>query len=153
MPGMVVVDASVWVSRLVPQDIFHQPIRDWIAARRAENTLLVSPALLLVEVAGAIARRTADAALAQRALETLPRLPELRLIEMERSLVEAAGALAAQLGLRGADALYVATADYLKLPLCTLDEDQRRRAAYRLEIISIPVPPAKTPSSAAEEQS
>jgi predicted nucleic acid-binding protein len=105
-----------------------------MAACRAGNGLLVSPALLLLEVAGAIARRTGDHNLAQRTLEELSHLPGLRLIEMERSLIEAAGNLAAQLGLRGADAVYVAAAEYLNLPLCTLDEEQARRAAYRIQI-------------------
>ena len=141
--AMVVVDASVWVARLVPQDPFHPMVSDWMAARRAENTYLISPALLLPEVAGAIARRTNDHDLAQRILEALQRLPGLRLIEMERGLVEAAGQLAAQLGLRGADAVYVAAAEYLNLPLCTLDEDQARRAAYRITIQHIPALPAE----------
>ena len=133
---MVVVDASVWVARLVPQDTFHRPACDWMAARRAAGTLLVSPSLLLLEVAGAISCRTGDPDLAQRALDALPRLPGLRLVEMENALVMEAATLAASLGLRGADALYVATAAALNLPLCTLDEEQARRAAYEVEIIS-----------------
>lgn len=138
---MVVVDASVWVARLVPQDVFHQPACDWMAARRAENTLLVSPSLMLVEVAGAIARRTGDTDLALRTLDALPRLPGLRLVEMENALVSSAANLAARLGLRGADAVYVATAEYLDLPLCTLDEEQVRRAAYRVKIQPLPESP------------
>lgn len=134
---MVVVDASVWVARLVPQDGFHEAVKAWMAAQRAENKLLISPALLLPEVAGAIARRTGDSDLARRTVEVLPRLPGLRLIEMERDLVESAAAIAAQLGLRGADAIYVAAADYLHLPLCTLDAEQSRRAGYRVEIIKL----------------
>jgi len=132
--GMVVVDASVWVARLVPQDGYHQAARDWMAAQRAENTLLISPSLLLPEVGGAIVRRTGDGELAAKAIEALEQLPGLRLIEMERSLVAAAAHLACTLGIRGADAVYVAAAEYLSLPLCTLDEDQARRAAYRVEI-------------------
>ncbi len=128
--AMIVVDASVWVSRLVPQDSFHQQVCDWMAARRAENTLFISPAILLPEVAGAISRRTGAPGLAEQAVSALGRLPGLRLVEMERSLVSDAAGLAGQLGLRGADAIYVATARYLDLPLCTLDEDQARRAGY-----------------------
>jgi predicted nucleic acid-binding protein len=137
---MVVVDASVWVARLVPQDTFHQPARDWMAACRAANTFLVAPSLMLVEVVGAIARRTGDHDLALRTLDSLPRLPGLRLVEMENALVIEAATLAASLGLRGADAMYVATAATLDLPLCTLDEEQARRAANKVEIQSLIVP-------------
>ncbi len=132
--AMVVADASVWVARLVPQDSFHQAAREWMAACRAANGPLVLPALLLPEVGGASARRTGDPDLARRTLDELYRLPGLRLIGMEGSLIEAAGNLAAQLGLRGADAVYVAAAEYLNLPLCTLDEEQAQRAAYRVKI-------------------
>jgi predicted nucleic acid-binding protein len=132
--SMVVIDASVWVARLVPQDAFHQPVKDWMAARREENMLFISPALLLPEVAGAVARRTGSEEMAMQAVAALESLPGLKLIEMERNLVSAAASLAARLRLRGADAVYVAAAEYLKLPLCTLDEDQALRAGYAVRI-------------------
>lgn len=133
--SMVVVDASVWVARLVPQDSNHPAARRWMQTQREENTLLVSPSLLLPEVAGAITRRTGQPNLAAQAITALEKLPGMRLIEMERGLVAAAAELSAQLGFRGADAVYVAAAEYLKLPLCTLDEDQARRAGYRIEVL------------------
>jgi predicted nucleic acid-binding protein len=136
-PGMIVIDASVWVARLVPQDVFHLPATQWMAARRQENALFVSPALLLPEVAGAISRRTGSRDLADQAVAALQRLPGLRLIEMEQPLVESAARLAGLLGLRGADAIYVAAAEYLKLPLCTLDAEQSRQAAYQVAILTI----------------
>lgn len=139
MAGMVVVDASVWVARLVPGDGVHQAARDWMAAQREDNTLLVSPSLLLPEVGGAIARWTGDGELAARSIAALEQLPGIRLIEMERGLVAEAAELAASLGLRGAEAVYVAAAEYLHLPLCTLDDDQARRAAYRVEITRLGV--------------
>lgn len=140
MPGaaMIVVDASVWVARLVSQDAFHQPVRIWMAARRSENILLISPSILLAEVAGAISRRTGSPELAEQTMVRLQNLPGLRLIEMERTLVESAARFAGQLGLRCADALYVSAAEMLGLPLCTLDEDQAHRAAYLVDIQFIP---------------
>jgi hypothetical protein len=72
-----------------------------MAAQREDNTLLVSPSLLLPEVGGAIACRTGDGELAARAIAALEQLPGIRLIEMERGLVAEAAELAASLGLRG----------------------------------------------------
>jgi predicted nucleic acid-binding protein len=131
---MVVVDASVWLARLLPQDVFHRAVSAWMAARREENVILVSPSLLLPEVAGAISRRTGKPELAEQAQIGLQDLPGLRLIEMDQTLVSSAARLAGLLGLRGADAIYVAAAEYLSLPLCTLDEDQAHRAANRVAI-------------------
>jgi predicted nucleic acid-binding protein len=135
--SFAVVDASLWVARLVPQDAFHDSVRAWMDARRAEGMELLAPSLLLAEVAGAISRRTGDAELAQRAANQLESLPGLRLVEMDRALLQEAAQLAAKLGLRGADSVYVAVASHLKIPLVTLDADQRQRAEKRVQIVSI----------------
>jgi hypothetical protein len=46
-PGFIVVDASVWVSRLVPKDVIHQMVKAWIEKQRSEGDIFLSPALLL----------------------------------------------------------------------------------------------------------
>ncbi len=125
----IVVDASLWVARLVPQDAFHATVRTWMDARRHDETEFLAPALLLAEVAGAVSRRTGEPALANQAVEQLEHLPGLSLVEMDRSLLDEAARLAAELGLRGADSTYVAVASRLNIPLATLDSDQNERAA------------------------
>jgi predicted nucleic acid-binding protein len=135
--SFVVTDASLWVSRLVPQDAFHLWVSKWMAARRAEGSQMLAPALLLAEVAGAIRRRTGDSALARKAVELLKDLPGLRLVAMDEALLEEAAGLAAELGLRGADATYVAVASRLGLPLATLDSDQRERAEKQVVLIEL----------------
>ena len=108
-------------------------------APSAEETEFLAPALLLAETAGAISRRTGDARLAAQAVEHLERLPGLRLVEMDRALLNEAARLAAELGLRGADSTYVAAASRLNIPLATLDADQRERTARRVAIIALPL--------------
>ena len=134
MNGYVVVDASVWVARLVAGDIFHDTSRRWLEGKRTRGERFLAPSLLLAEVAGAIARRTGEADLARRATAALKQLEDLRLVEMEAGLVQRAADLAANLGLRGADAFYVAVAAHLSVPLATLDTDQQGRAANVVEI-------------------
>ena len=133
----IVVDASLWVARLVPQDAFHAAVSAWMEARRLEQTEFLAPALLLAEVAGAVSRRTGEAGLAAQAVEHLEHLPGLRLVEMDRPLLDEAARLAAELGLRGSDSTYVAVASRLNLPLVTLDSDQRDRAAKRVPLQKI----------------
>lgn len=134
------VDASVWVARLVPQDVFYEQVKAWLAAQRAEGIEFLAPALLLAEVAGAVSHRSGDASLARKAIQKLEKLPGLRLVEMDNSLLREAAKLAAQLGLRGADSTYVAVASRLDLPLVTLDTDQRQRAAGQIVIQTIETP-------------
>jgi len=132
-----VVDASVMVSRLVPQDYFHILVKTWLDEKRATGKAFLSPSLLLPEVGGAISRRTTSPLLGQAAIEILQTLPGLRLVEMDGALIREAAQLAVQLGLRGADSTYVAVASRLNLPFVTLDEDQRDRAAGRVMIEKI----------------
>ncbi len=133
---MIVVDATVWVSRLVRQDVFHQQSRHWLNAHTAAGGRLVAPLLLPAEVSGAVSRRTGDPTLARRAVASLLRVSSLRLVPLDPQLGRAAADLAADLGLRGADAVYVATAHALHLPLLTWDEDQRDRAGRVIAVFS-----------------
>lgn len=132
----IVVDASIWVARLVSEDVFYQPVKEWMAARLAEEDQFLAPSLLLAEIGGAISRRTTSS-LALKAIEQVQSLPGLQLIEMEHSLIHDAAQFAAELGLRGADSTYVAVAIRLDLPLITLDADQRQRAAKRVKVLNI----------------
>ncbi len=132
--SFVVVDASIWISRLVPQDEHHKRCQEWLLQQRAAGVTLVSPSLLLPEVAGAISHRTGDTSLSERAVQSLQILPGLRLVEMNQGLIQAAAQLAATCGLRGADSVYVAVAHQLNIPLATLDVDQREKAEQIVEI-------------------
>ena len=85
-----VVDASVWVSRLVAIDAHHRDTVDWFEEQRRQSSLLVVPALMPPEVAGAIAPRARDGRLARRAVDSLLRLPTLRLVALDRHLAEEA---------------------------------------------------------------
>ncbi len=136
----VVVDASIWVARLIPQDEHHRRCRQWLLRQRAAGVTLVSPSLLLPEVAGAISRRTGDAELAERAVNSLVALPGLRLVDMDETVIRLAARLAASCGLRGADSVYAAAAQHLAIPLATLDQDQREKAGPVVEILTLPEP-------------
>jgi predicted nucleic acid-binding protein len=132
----IVVDASVWVARLVSEDTFYEPVKRWMSARLEKEDQFLAPALLLSEVGGAISRRTTPS-LGLKAIEQLQHLPGLQLIEMENSLLQEAAQLAAELGLRGADSTYVAVAARLGVPLITLDVDQKERASKRIKVLDI----------------
>ena len=132
----IVVDASVWVARLVPQDVFHVSVKEWMSARLEDVDQFLAPSLLLAEIGGAISRRTTPS-LGLNAIEQIQTLPGLQLVDMEYSLLQEAAQLAAELGLRGADSTYVAVAVRLGLPLITLDVDQKARAAKRVNVLEV----------------
>ena len=127
-----VVDASVWVSRLVSSDTHHTVTRAWMERHVAAGDPLIAPVLALPEIAGAVARRTGDATLAHQAVSAVLRIPTLRLIDVDARLAQSAARLAADHALRGADAVYVALALELGVSLVTLDREQRDRTSALL---------------------
>ncbi|TMQ24499.1 MAG: PIN domain-containing protein [Candidatus Rokuibacteriota bacterium] len=64
------------------------------------------------------------------------RLPSLRLVPIDAMLAETSAGLAGRFRLRGADAVYVAVAASLRLPLVTWDADQRDRVAAIVRVTS-----------------
>jgi predicted nucleic acid-binding protein len=123
-----VVDASVWVSRFWPDDAFHDASRSWILETTQSGHMLVAPTTMLAEVSGAIARRTGDSQLGYQIVQQIRQLPTLQLVVIDDSLGQFGAQLASEYLLRGADALYVATASRLQLPLISWDRDQIERA-------------------------
>lgn len=130
----IVVDASVWVSLLVPQDVHHPASRHWLHQYTAGGGMLVEPVLLLAEVAGATARRTGHPALGRRAVAQVLVFPTLRLAPLDRQLGQAAAQMAADHRLRGADAVYVALAAELGIPLVTWDAEQIARGQAMIQV-------------------
>jgi predicted nucleic acid-binding protein len=131
----MVVDASIWVSGLVVQDVNHQASRRWLNQSLATTDPPIIPTLALAEVAGAIARRTGVPHLGQQAAEEILHAPGLRLVALDAALGTEAARLAATYQLRGADAVYVAVAHLLNVPLVTLDNEMPARAGGLIQIV------------------
>lgn len=130
---MTVVDASVWIGIALPADRFFLPGRTWLDTQLSGGERLGAPSIVLAEVSGAIARRSGDVREADAAVRRLGTTPGLSVIPMDDSLVREAARLAADLRLRGADALYVATAFRLGCPLVTWDDEVIARAGGVIE--------------------
>ena len=133
----IVVDASIWVARLVPQDIFYTNVKTWFDTQSKLETIFLSPGLMLAEVAGAISRRTGQQQLGLQVITNLQQLSNLQLVEMDNRLMIDSARLAARLGLRGADSVYVAVAMRLNIPLATLDQDQKEKSASIIPICDL----------------
>ncbi|HEX3246284.1 MAG TPA: type II toxin-antitoxin system VapC family toxin [Chloroflexota bacterium] len=133
----MVTDASLWVSWLLPADAHHLTAARWLQSVQQNGTRMVAPWLLPLEVAGAIARRTGDPDLGTRATASIIRSGSIRLIVPDKQLWALAARIAADARLRGADALYVATAYLLGLPLVTFDAEQARQSSSFVSIAGL----------------
>ena len=128
-PYSVVIDASVWISRILTQDSNHQAAVAWIDQHLLSGGLLVAPILLVTETAAAVSRITGLPSRGHLAVSGLYAIAELSLAQIDQVLVDEATDLAADLQLRGADAYYVAVAKRLSLALVSFDHEQLVRAA------------------------
>lgn len=132
---MSVVDASVWISYLLPDDVNHEESRAWFEQLPPTERLL-APMLLLVEIAAGLARRTGRLDTVECAVAVVRAEPRLTIWSMDDDLMERAVQLAATLRLRAGDAVYVALAAVTGTRLVTWDREQRERSASQVDVAS-----------------
>ena len=133
---MVVIDASVYVSRLQQQEAHHAESERLIEAVVACGVTVLCPEILLPEVAAAIARGLDDARIGYRAAASLRALPHHRFVVVDWTLSGLAAQLAAEYRLRGCDAIYAALAQREGARLITWDGQQQERAAGVVETLT-----------------
>jgi predicted nucleic acid-binding protein len=123
---MIVADASFWVSSF-HTDIHNLETLSWLKAYTATNGEISAPNLLLAEVAGAVARQSGKIRMGHAAVRRLQSYTFLQIVDVSDRLALIAAELAADCRLRGADAIYVALAYTLNVPLLTWDQEQIAR--------------------------
>ena len=131
---MIVLDASVWISALKPLDVHHQVSDQWLADWISGGGTISVPTLFLAEVGGAVARRSGVPALGLQAVADLLKDPAIRLLPVNQPRAEASARHASSLLIRGSDAVYVALAEQLGVPLITWDNEQLTRAATVIDV-------------------
>ncbi|GAB4526772.1 MAG: hypothetical protein Kow0063_01330 [Anaerolineae bacterium] len=131
---MAVIDASVYVALINAHEKEHASSWSWFEEAKAAQEPIVAPVILLAEVAAALSRGVGDVDLAHRVVEQLKRSGVIELLPVTLSIAERAATIAADLRIRGCDAVYVALADQLSQDLVTLDQQQLERAAAAVSV-------------------
>ena len=136
-PVAVVLDASVWVSREIPIDRNHAPANVWINSHVQANGHFMEPVWLMAEVAGAISRQMSppDAVIATALLRYLRRNRIMRFVPMSAALLQNTVDIATIHRIRAGDAVYVALARRLSIPLVSFDTDHLTRAGGIVTVI------------------
>ena len=129
MVGTFTVDASVFLNAFNPSEAGHEDSRRLLARLQEQAIPIIVPTLLVPETAAAIGRGRGDAGLARAFVAALRRLPHLVWVPLDETLAGQAADVAAELGLRGSDAVYLAVALRFGSTLITLDREQRERVA------------------------
>ena len=127
-PLKVTLDASVWLAALSPTERDHAACASLVSSLIERGVALHQPGLFVIEVCATVARRTRNRALATDAGRATLEVPGLIVHELDHELAAEAAEIAAACALRGADAVYVATAKRMNATLVTLDRELRERA-------------------------
>jgi predicted nucleic acid-binding protein len=121
------IDASVIVRAANSREAGSEEAECFIRSLGLQERPVIQPTLCQPEVASAVRRASGREDLAVAIALTLERLPGVISVPLDHALAGEAALLAATSGLRGADAVYAATACRFDAILVTLDEEQRRR--------------------------
>ena len=133
---MYVVDASVYVCRIVQQEEHHEASKRFVNDVCASDEAVLCPEILLPEVSSALARNLTYGEyrpLAEKLAKVIRQLPRHRFIAVDKQLAESAVEITARHHLKGMDAIYVALAIQENARLVTLDDDQLKRAPSRVQ--------------------
>jgi len=107
---MPTIDANVWVAAFDTKDRFHDESVVFLRSLAGAETITRAPAIVILEVACAIARRYADPAMGHRTAAKMKANTLLHLEPLDEGLLSEALRLGTKFRLRAADALYAATA-------------------------------------------
>jgi predicted nucleic acid-binding protein len=137
---MYTIDASVWVNGFDHREPSHVTSCQLLELLRAQGLPLIEPMLVLAEVAGAISRTRQDPAQAQAFATALGQLSNVTVVPGDTALGQQALELAAQHGLRGADAVYAAVAQHTACTLISRDNEQLTRLTASSEFRHLKMP-------------
>jgi predicted nucleic acid-binding protein len=125
---VITLDASVWIAFIERADPFNAASDAFLSWIRDAGLAFHSPEFALIETGCALARRRRDAAFARTAVKTIAKIPNLELIPSSRIAVDLTLDEGCKHFLRGADAIYAATAKMTHTPLITWDQELIERA-------------------------
>jgi predicted nucleic acid-binding protein len=133
---VIILDASVWVSSLLIQDVNYVVSDSWLSDTVRAGEIFVAPSIFVPEVSGALARRTGNRIEALAAAQRILSSSVIELVPVDLTLAEAAADIAAGHSLRGADSVYVALAARRGMPLVTWDKELISRASALVNLRS-----------------
>lgn len=131
---LLVVDASVIGSNLLPDEAAHAASARFLELARNRGQTVILPLILLPEIGAILGRRLNRPDLTAPLLRHLLATESFRLASFDEPQAFEAADLAAHARLRAADSIYAALARRLGATLVTLDREQRLRSEMQVDV-------------------
>lgn len=133
---MYTLDANIYARDIDPNDPDYPACHALIERLQLGDVRIIVPTLLLAELAASISRVRRDPIRARIAVEALEALPYLEFVDLDRGQAQAAAMIAADRAVKGADAVYISVALHYGCVLVTLDQEQAKRAAAIVTVMT-----------------
>ena len=133
---LITIDASVFVSAARPSEAGNLESTTFLSWVRRARPRLFLPTLVMAEAAAALSRTGSAAGLAQQYALAIGQLPNAVLVALDEGLARQAAGFGAKYKLRGADAVYLATAALFAAELVTLDREQLERGSSIVQTLT-----------------
>lgn len=131
------IDSSVIVAALRRQEKYHLLALELLRKIKDQEHIAIEPYTVLVEVTAAIRRRTGSKELAIRVKNDLIALGSFRFVDLDTVSSSSAAEIAADIGVRGMDAIVIQVAKEFGIPLVTLDVEIIEKAKGIVEMADL----------------
>jgi predicted nucleic acid-binding protein len=125
---VAVLDASVVLAAVLPQDPNHETSKAWIDSLIESRDFFSAPSIILSEIAAPLSREFKQPEQAKGLVQLMMTSSFVELVPVSVQLANRAAVISAENKIRGCDAIYVALAEALNEDLITWDKQQRERA-------------------------
>jgi predicted nucleic acid-binding protein len=124
---VIVVDTSAWIAGLASGDVHHADTVPFLRLMESQSTQFAVPAHFLAEIAGVLAQTGELDEIIEIEIRSIETSGRFHITPVSVGLGLLAAEIARVAKIRGADAVFVALARGLDIPLITWDRQQRER--------------------------
>ena len=124
----ITVDSSILVTALRKDEKHHDKCLSLLEGIKNGEHIAIEPYSVLVEVVAAIRRRTGSKDIAVKVKNDLLRIESFNFFDIDSVSAERATDIAADIGVRGMDAIVIQVARERNTPLISLDEEMIEKA-------------------------
>ncbi|MDD3245381.1 MAG: PIN domain-containing protein [Methanosarcina sp.] len=125
------------LTALRKQEKSHLAAKDVLRKVKDGSHIAIEPYTVLIEVTAALKRRTGSKELALRVRNDLLAINTISFMGLDAESAADAAEIAAEIGVRGMDAIVIQVAKEFDIPLVTLDQEMLEKAKLVVDVMDL----------------